>query len=724
MIERAKEKIREKKEWLKENKKRILAFGTVFVGLLLFLYYAVLVLHFFLRGKGVRFLLPLKEIFTKPPSYVLQFYLLVVIGVVYLLWLTFRQGYHSQMQTIAGRVRIPAAAGSHEHGSARFLREGEREALYQSVVLGSETSWLKEAGRREDDRLTEKAEKIERWQRKKEEVIEKCQGRPREELREAMKALLAEKEELLAAWEAGSAEKEIPAGEIPTVSAAGIVLNYKKELGAERIQVMDKDRHILINGGTRAGKNRNILLQSIGMIAFSGKNALITDPKGENYLYTHTFLERLGYQTPVLDFREPQKSWKYNFLQPVIDAVDRDDIPAAVDACWDLTAQLVGEPKGERIWTDGEAATIAGSILAVVYDNQAGEARQYQNMTNVYFFISEMAAVLDDKGTTKLQKYADALSDSHPAKGLFGISKVAPRRTAGSFYTAALATLRLFSNPLIYDMTRETTISLKKVFDEKTMLFLILPDEKKTYHPLATLFTAMFYQAAIQKAAESGGVLPKIWYFLLDEFGNFSKIPTIDAMLTAGAGRGIFFTLVLQSFAQLDKIYEKDAARIIQDNCEVWIYLNAGDSETRKAFSARLGNYTIYSYSKSTQYDRYANPSSAGHSANLTSRELLKEDELGQIERPYLIVSGRGYPFVSYSPDLSEWSFNDMYGLGDREHNQKVNLIRSFERREEMGPKEIALWGIWKKMKQGQEQEQEEREKYKKNWVTNQELPM
>ena len=100
----------------------------------------------------------------------------------------------------------------------------------------------------------------------------------------------------------------------------------------------------------------------------------------------------------------------------------------------------------------------------------------------------------------------------------------------------------------------------------------------------------------------------------------------------------------------------------------------------------------------------------------------MKEDELGQIERPYLIVSGRGYPFVSYSPDLSEWGFNDMYGLGDKEHNQKINLIRNFERREEENPKEIALWGIWKGMKR--EEEQEEMEKYKKNWASSQELPM
>lgn len=82
--------------------------------------------------------------------------------------------------------------------------------------------------------------------------------------------------------------------------------------------------------------------------------------------YTAPFLERLGYEVITIDFKNPLKSQRYNFLQPIIDAVDRDDLAKAVDATWDLTAALVGEPKGERIWTDGEASIIASAIMSVV----------------------------------------------------------------------------------------------------------------------------------------------------------------------------------------------------------------------------------------------------------------------------------------------------------------------------------------------------------------------
>ncbi len=49
-----------------------------------------------------------------------------------------------------------------------------------------------------------------------------------------------------------------------------------------------------------------------------------------------------------------------------------------------------------------------------------------------------------------------------------------------------------------------------------------------------------------------------------------------------------------------------------------------------------------------------------------------------------------------YAPDLSEWQFNQMLGMGDEEHNRKLR-----EERERKRPvitdisQEIALWNIW-----------------------------
>lgn len=82
---------------------------------------------------------------------------------------------------------------------------------------------------------------------------------------------------------------------------------------------------------------------------------------GEIYNYTSGFLEKLGYETIVIDFKTPQKSSRYNYLQPVIDAVNEENYRKAEEYAWDITTSLVGndDSKMERIWKDGEMSIIA-----------------------------------------------------------------------------------------------------------------------------------------------------------------------------------------------------------------------------------------------------------------------------------------------------------------------------------------------------------------------------
>ena len=106
-------------------------------------------------------------------------------------------------------------------------------------------------------------------------------------------------------------------------------------------------------GATRSGKTRCIVLQSIAYTALAGESMCVNDPKGELAAYCTPYLKRLDYEVICLDFKNPLKSSRYNFLQPVIDAVNRGDNAKAVDLVWDITSSLVpADEKGERIWND------------------------------------------------------------------------------------------------------------------------------------------------------------------------------------------------------------------------------------------------------------------------------------------------------------------------------------------------------------------------------------
>lgn len=477
-------------------------------------------------------------------------------------------------------------------------------------------------------------------------------------------------------------------------NGAGIVLGMNQKEGKEEIYTIDNDTHSICIGATRSGKSRTVVLESMCTLGLAGESMVMSDPKGELYNYTEPFLKRLGYEVACIDFRNPLKSDSYNFLQPTIDAVDKGDIPGATECAWDITSALVGEAKGEKLWTNGEASTIAGSIMNVVYDNRSKYSKVYQNMTNSYFFIANMYKAIDEKGKMPITEYMKRLDSNHPSRGLIAISEIAPTRTRGSFFTAALTTLRLFTSPLIHSMTSSSDFDPKDLGRKKMALFIILPDEKGTYYSLASLLVSQIYEQLSKIADDRGGRLKNRVNFILDEFGNFTQIPDFSTKITVGGGKGIRFNLFLQSFAQLDKIYGKEESKIIRGNCENWIYLATSDTETLEELSKRLGNYTVSTYSLSSSTGKNTVGSSS-QSINLTGRPLLTPDEIGRIERPYSLIISRGNSGIMYAPDLSKYSFNQMLGLGDVEYNTKLRQLRESRRKVKKIEGNMDLWNVW-----------------------------
>jgi len=475
------------------------------------------------------------------------------------------------------------------------------------------------------------------------------------------------------------------------------VIGYEKEGGYEDIYYLSEDVHSLTIGATRSGKSRSIVLQSIAYTALAGESLLVTDPKGELAAYCTPFLKRLDYEVIMLDFKDPLKSSRYNYLQPVIDAVNCGDNSQAVNIVWDITSSLVpSDTRGEPIWSDGEASVIAGAIMSVVFDNR--DKPEFQNLTNVYHFILNMCRT--EGSDMAINKYVQKLPDNHPAKGLFGIAQIAPSRTRGSFFTAALTTLRLFTNQNIFSQTSASDFILADTGSKKQVIFIVLPDEKITFYSLASLFVYLHYTALIEAADKRGGRLKIRVNYYLDEFGNFSQIPAFSNILTVGASRGCRFNLFVQSISQIEDKYGREQAQVIIENCHNWIYLKTSSHETAGQIAKRLGQYTTSSYSRSSSYSSSGKSGgNISNSFNLIARSLLTEDEIQRIERPYALVMCLGhYPAIMRLPDISKWSFNTALGLGDKEHNRRLRKMRE-QGRTGRTPEPIKLWGIWNEFK-------------------------
>ncbi|MBD5467607.1 MAG: type IV secretory system conjugative DNA transfer family protein [Lachnospiraceae bacterium] len=472
----------------------------------------------------------------------------------------------------------------------------------------------------------------------------------------------------------------------------GLIVQMQKKAGKELIYYVGKDFHSLIIGASGSGKTRRLLFETIWLQLMSGLSVIVSDVKGEIFYYTAPLAKKLGYGVAPIDLRNPKKSFHYNFLQPILDAFDEGDQAKAIDYTWDLVSVLVGQQKGEPLWYNGETATIAAAILIVSLDAPP----EYRNLTNVYYFLAFMCES-DSMGEMPLNGYLEQMDDTHPAKGVFAMAKIAADRTRSSFFTSALGTLRLFTNPNVAEMTSKSDLKLKDISSKKTIVYMIIPDEKKTLYPLVSILITQMYTAQVELANENGLRLPVDTDYDLDEVGNFPMIPVLGAILSAGRSRGVRANLIIQDYQQLESKYKEDFKNI-KTNCQVKVYLKSDDPDTLKSVSENLGKYTVEVTSASSSVsDGKTKQGSYSNSSSLAARSLLEPAEVKRIRSPYAICMVTGeYPSVNVLPDLSEYRLNGIYGLGDEKHNAQLMVEREAERGEHFIP-ELQLWGVWKK---------------------------
>ncbi|MBA4688619.1 MAG: type IV secretory system conjugative DNA transfer family protein [Candidatus Galacturonibacter soehngenii] len=470
-------------------------------------------------------------------------------------------------------------------------------------------------------------------------------------------------------------------------SKAGMVIGKMGKLICSFVDV----GHALIVASTRSGKTRRIILTSLWRNAVAGISGLVTDVKGEIYAYTHKFFELLGFKIIVFDLREPECSMHHNFMNEIVEEVKKGNYSKAQDRTWDLVSVLVGEPVGEPLWHNGEASAIAATILIIAFD----APEECKNLTNVYYFLAYMGET-DENDKVPLNEYIAKLSDSHPAKSVYSIAKIAPYRTRGSFYTSALGTLKEFTSWSVAEMTAKSDYHLSELDNQKTMIYLILPDEKDTRYNIASLYIKQVYENLVEQANHKGGELDHTFINYLEELGNIAKLPKLGAMMSAGGGRGILNYMVIQSYQQLEKNYEKDYQNIL-DNVNLTIYLRSPSPKTHKDISDRCGNYTVQVNSSGSSSKAYSfnGVDNTNNNSSLTGRKLLFPEEVGKIEQPYaLLLKEAKDAIVMYTPDLTEYQANKDFGLGTPSHNKKLRLKVNKER-ERRVIKEPELWGVW-----------------------------
>ena len=418
------------------------------------------------------------------------------------------------------------------------------------------------------------------------------------------------------------------------VEAAGIPLISNEK----QMWVDNGSYHNLVIGSTGSGKTENLVFPMVNVLAKKGESMIITDPKGEIYRKTAKNLEERGYRVIVLNFRETEKGNAWNPLALPYQYYKEKNFDKSTELLEDVALNILYDPssKGDSdFWEKGAADYFSGLALGLFQDAKEKEV----NLNSINY----MSTVGEERYATSnfIKEYFNLKGPDSSAYMFASTTINAPNDTKGGLLSTFRQKIRMFSTKEnLSEMLSYSDFDMRDIGKGKTAVFMIIHDEKKTYHSLMTIFIKQCYETLIDVAQQNGGKLQYRTNFILDEFANMPPLKDVDSMVSAARSRDIRFTFIIQNYAQLNDVYGEEVAQVIRGNCGNLIYLISTELKALEEISKMCGEV------KSKEKDKTA-------STPLVTVSDLQKLKLGEA----IIIRLRMSPFkTKYAPNFKiDW---------------------------------------------------------------------
>lgn len=449
--------------------------------------------------------------------------------------------------------------------------------------------------------------------------------------------------------------KQAANGEMPTIYETkqslpqGIVVGCTGSKHNTTAMIDTGDVHALMIGAAGVGKTAYWLYPCIEYACASGMSFLSTDTKGDIMRNYGNIAKGYGYHVSVIDLRNPTRSNGNNLLHLVNKYMDlylADPKQIVYKAKAEKYAKIIAK----TIILSGSTTTDFGQN-AYFYDAAEGLLTatilliaefckpEERHIVSVFKVIQELLAPAKARGKTQFQMLMELLPEDHKAKWFAGAALNTSEQAMNSVMSTALSRLNSFLNTELEQLLCfDTEIDAERFCNEKSAIFIIMPEEDPTMFFMISLIIQQLYREILSVADEQGGKLKNRCVFFCDEFGTLPRIESAEMMFSASRSRRLQIVPIVQSFAQLDKNYGKEGAEIIVDNTQLTIFGGfAPNSSSADVLSKAMGSRTVMSGSVSRGKD---NPS---ESLQMMERPLMTPDELKSMPKGQFVVMKTGF---------------------------------------------------------------------------------
>lgn len=183
--------------------------------------------------------------------------------------------------------------------------------------------------------------------------------------------------------------------------------------------------------------------------------------------------------------------------------------------------------------------------------------------------------------------------------------------------------------------------------ENSTDIFIQISEDKlEQWKTLLNLIVNQFLKSFEKRQEQSSNKI----LLLIDEFARLGKINNIVNGLATLRSKGIHIMLILQSLAQLDSIYGKDTRKVITDNCNYKVILNANDVDTQEYFSKLVGTEERKKESSSVNSNDFNVSRNRGVSKTTEEKRIIRPEEFAYLKKP-VVFTPEGF----FRPNKVKW---------------------------------------------------------------------
>lgn len=431
-------------------------------------------------------------------------------------------------------------------------------------------------------------------------------------------------------------------------------------------------QHVLLSAPTRSGKGVSTVIPNL--LSWP-ESVVVLDIKQENWDMTSGYRKKYGQECYL--FNPAAKDYRTHRYNPL--SYISSDPNFRIDDVQKIANMLYPDQVGtDVIWTATPRSLFVGIVLLLL--ESPGKPVTLGQVLR--------ESLADGDGSKYFGRViAERSAAGQPLTGacvrnLNSYISIASDNTRSGVMTSFRSRLELWNNPLVDAATSANDFDLRDVRKKKMSIYIgVTPDNLDRMAPLINLFFEQLVDLNTQELPSQNKALKYTCLLLLDEFTSIGKLRIISKGVSYIAGYKLRLLPIIQSPAQLDEVYGKDAAQTFKTNQALNIVFppKASETQTARDISEWLGYQTVEGVSVSKARG-FGNKTPTESASDQRRALLLPQEITGMKQGTELVVMENVPPIlaekVSYYSDpifmdrLKEVS-PSLRKLGNKLPNQK-----------------------------------------------------